>query len=264
MKTRKLSSLKVGDIIEIKNAHESFFYKVVELSSKGMVSRFGVLTEKGMRYHLLEDFHSVSSKFDFNKIKVTEENVHLYYKYMSEDEKKKESAVLDKVFKSRRKTIHKELGNDLNEEESCFGGRGKYFIYKISYLRAQDNLLPLKTYISQLRLAILKSGFKEEQICLFYRHLTYTNVLKLNKVSEVLKEIHEKRKEEIIRRLDLTLVKDKDFYRANGFRYYFGVIDTLLPLDVFIEKIVASQEYYNYITSRIDNAFNSIGGKLDE
>ena len=91
-----------GSIVEMKNAYQSFFYKVLEVpvDKKG---RFGVLTELGIRYYLSDDFHGISDEFDFSKIIIKEDNIHLYYEFMSDEDIHKHLSIIH--FKLKDETI---------------------------------------------------------------------------------------------------------------------------------------------------------------
>lgn len=148
----KKENLKIGSIVEMRNAYQSFYYKVLDLFD----DRAKVLTEDGVRYYCYEDFYSMSDSFDFSKVVVTKDNIHLYYEFMGDKDLKdiknkyiisdslctRFYSICEIIFKNEKpeninKYVFDVMNGDLQKEQFIFG--------------IKDTLKPIDEYIAEIK-----------------------------------------------------------------------------------------------------------------
>jgi len=159
MKKEDLKKIQIGSIVEMKNAFQSFFYKVLEVP-ENLDDRFKVLTENGVKHYLAADFYSVSSEFDFLKVVVTKDNIHLYYEFMSDEYKRDNAIILHNIFNRRRAKISRILDMNTQEyTENIIEHFKKSIVFSdpcclsvgLVVFGVKDTLKPIDEYIAEIK-----------------------------------------------------------------------------------------------------------------
>ena len=112
-----IESIIVGSVVEMRNAYQSFFYVVLEVPADKKVGRFTVNTENGKCYYLAEDFYSIADRFDFDKVAITKDNIHLYYEFMRYEDLKTNHKILNTLFNFRYNKVEKELNKAIKRSD---------------------------------------------------------------------------------------------------------------------------------------------------
>ena len=154
-----VAQIKIGSVVEMRNAYQSFFYKVLDIPQNLNSDRFKVLTEAGARYHRVEDFYSVSDNFDFNKIGINSDNLHLYYSSMDKNDLYTHRSKVVPLLTDRYFQVFKLLNIDIDDEKISEYIDNSFvknetmddFIIAQSFFEVKDTLQPIDDFIDEIQ-----------------------------------------------------------------------------------------------------------------
>lgn len=115
-----------------------------------------------------------------------------------------------------------------------------------------------RNFIKEIAEYFLKNGvvITQENIHLYYEFMNNEQVCKIGSTKIFLSKLHDNRHEKIIQLLNIDVKILCDFRKTCIHSYYFGVKDTMKPIDEYIADIKDSNDYkqyrFNYLVETYD------------
>lgn len=172
----KKEDIEIGSVVEMRNAYQNFYYKVLELFDE----RAKVMTEDGVRFYRYEDFHGVSDSFDFSKVVIDKDNITLYYEFMSDEDliEHKNAQIVVPLLTTRFFEAFKSLNIDIDNNDTydniitnhivnTIGCGDNDYVIRQTMFGIKDTLKPIDEYIEDIKAS---SEYKEYILSLYSHH----------------------------------------------------------------------------------------------
>jgi hypothetical protein len=251
-----VAEITQGNSIELSDGYEIEIFKTDEIDDDGYEFA-GFLNKDG---EMLDDFEG-SGNFaikedvvtylkdylvNFEKIAINEQNIALYYEFMSDESKEDNSNILDKVFLNRARILVHELktksdtldNNQFIIDRHNMNEVSNYCTHMtgISFFGVKDTLKPIDEYISEIKDSVAYKEYVDVIVC--DRLLEATEMLNIS--SDIILDLS-----------NVVTFKEEDDNTLFLSIDYFGIKDTLKPIDEYITEIKSSDAYKTYSLENI-------------
>jgi hypothetical protein len=216
-----------------------------------------------------------------NNVEITDDNIHLYYSYMNDNQLKENKVKLTFIFNSRSIVLKQSLFlNDSDKnwlffEKTNFNG----YILSQSFFSIKDTLTPLADYIKEIKnsenykenylkplmIDCLKNGvvITKDNIHLYYEFMNKDDLFKNQTlINNTLRQRYNEYIENNIGMIDypnlisyyinfdseiIPLLKEGWGNTMIVINEIFGIKDTLKPIEEFISEIKECAAYKSYV-----------------